>query len=487
MSAYADHYIAGSWMPASSGPVIDVLDSATEEPLARIPAGTAEEIGHAVSAAYAAFGSWSCMPAGERADYLHAIASGLSKRADELTRVMSRETGMPAATARFAQVQAAIDLFIAAAELASNYSFESRQGNSLIVREPVGVVGCITPWNFPLGQVAAKIAYALAAGCVAVLKPSEIAPLSAYALAEVVDAVNLPDGVVNVVMGDGPTAGEALASHPFVDMISFTGSTRAGRRVAELAADTVKRVALELGGKSANVILDDVRGDDFVRAVQDGVSKAFFNSGQTCAALTRLLVPEAGVDEAERVASATAGGLRVGDPADDRTDLGPLASQAQYDRVQAYIQAGIDQGARLVTGGVGKPGGLARGYYARPTVFSGVTPDMTIAQEEIFGPVLSIMPYESESEALTIANGVIYGLAGGVWSADLARALAFARQVRTGCLEINGAPYNLNSPFGGYKQSGVGRERGVPGLEEFCEYKSIQLPAGAETMAGGRQ
>ncbi|WP_412517416.1 aldehyde dehydrogenase family protein [Actinomadura madurae] len=476
MRTFTQHYIGGSWIDAASGPSIEVFDSATEEVLARVPAATADEVDAAVCAAHRAFDTWSMTSGSERAEYLEAIAVGLAKRADELTEMISRETGMPSPIARVAQVQAPIDMFNAAAKLALEYPFEEREGGSLLIREPAGVVGCITPWNFPLGQIAAKVAYALAAGCTIVLKPSEVAPTSAYVLSEVIEEIGFA-GVFNLVVGDGRVAGEALAGHPMVDMLSFTGSTLAGKRVAELAAATVKRVALELGGKSANVVLDDVVGEDFAHAVEDGVGKAFFNSGQTCAALTRLLVPAHRIEEAERIASAVLDRLKVGDPAAYGVDLGPLASQAQYDRVQGYIQAGIDEGARLLGGGLGKPEHVTRGYYARPTVFSRVTPAMTIAQEEIFGPVLSIMAYDSEAEAVKIANNVVYGLAGGVWSADSERALSFARKIRTGCLEINGAPYNLHSPFGGYKQSGVGRERGAPGLEEFCEYKSIQLPS----------
>ena len=343
------------------------------------------------------------------------------------------------------------------------------------MREPIGVVACITPWNYPLHQIAAKTAYAMAAGCTVVLKPSEVAPVDAFILAEVVDEVGLPAGVFNLVSGYGPVVGEAMAAHPDVDMVSFTGSTRAGKRVAQLGAETIKKVALELGGKSANVLLDDLDADAFAKAVSDGVQKAFLNSGQTCSALTRMLVPRDRLEEAEQIAAKTVAGVKVGDPFAEGVHLGPLASAAQRDRVQGYIQKGVDEGAKVVSGGTGAPEGLETGYYVRPTVFSDVRPDMTIAQEEIFGPVLSILPYDDEDDAVAIANGVVYGLSGGVWSADKDRAVQVARRLRTGQVEVNGGAFNPSVPFGGYKQSGVGREYGQHGLEEFLEVKSLQL------------
>ena len=339
------------------------------------------------------------------------------------------------------------------------------------MREPVGVVGCITPWNYPLHQIAAKVAYALAAGCTVVLKPSEVAPLNAYVLAEVIDEIGLPAGVFNMVSGVGPIVGEAIAAHPDVDMVSFTGSTRAGRRVAELCGARIAKVALELGGKSANVILPDA---DFAKAVADGVGKAYFNSGQTCSALTRMLVPRHRLAEAEDIAARTAEKMTPGDPFAETSRLGPLVSQTQWDRVQGYIQKGMDEGATLVTGGLGKPEGLETGFFARPTVFSNVRRDMTIAQEEIFGPVLSILPYDTEDEAIEIANDSQYGLAGGVWAGSQEKAEEVARQIRTGQVEINGGAFNPNAPFGGYKQSGIGREYGKYGLEEFLLVKSMQ-------------
>jgi acyl-CoA reductase-like NAD-dependent aldehyde dehydrogenase len=345
-------------------------------------------------------------------------------------------------------------------------------GNSLVVREPVGVVGCITPWNYPLHQIAAKVGPALAAGCTVVLKPSEVAPLNAFVLAEVVQQVGLPPGVFNLVTGYGPVVGEALASHPGVDMISFTGSTRAGKRVSELGAQTVKRVHLELGGKSASVVLDDA---DFEKAVAGSVRACYANSGQTCSAHTRLLVPKSRRDEAVAIAKKAAESYTVGDPVEGKSRLGPLISATQRDRVRSYIKKGVEEGATLVTGGPDAPEGLSKGYYVKPTVFADVRNDMTIAQEEIFGPVLSIIAYEDENDAVRIANDTIYGLAGGVWSGDAERAKRVARKLRTGQVDINGGNFNLFAPFGGYKQSGNGRELGKFGLEEFMELKSLQM------------
>ena len=358
------------------------------------------------------------------------------------------------------------------AQIVDGFPFEEQVGNSAIVREPVGVVGAITPWNYPLHQIAAKVAPALAAGCTVVLKPSEVAPLNAFILAEIIDEVGLPHGVFNLVTGVGPVVGEAIAAHPDVDMVSFTGSTRAGRRVSELASQTVKRVALELGGKSPNVILDDA---DLERAVVDGVGKCYLNSGQTCSALTRMIVPRSKLGEVEAIAAKAAETYTTGDPFDSGTRLGPLVSAVQRERVRNYINKGVEEGARLVTGGAEAPEGLDRGYFVRPTVFSDVRTDMTIAQEEIFGPVLAIIPYDTEDEAVEIANDTIYGLAGGVWSGDPERAKAVARRIRTGQVEVNGGSFNPMAPFGGYKQSGHGRELGKFGLEEYLEVKSLQL------------
>ena len=363
--------------------------------------------------------------------------------------------------------------FAGAAQLLSTYEFEQTVGNSLVVREAIGVVGCITPWNYPLHQIALKVAPALAAGNTVVLKPSEVAPINAFILAEIIHEAGVPAGVFNLVTGVGPVVGEAIAAHADVDMVSFTGSTRAGKRVAEVAAQTVKKVALELGGKSANVILEDA---DFSKAIPDGVGKCFLNSGQTCTALTRMLVPRSRLAEAEALAVGTAQmGFQPGNPFEAGKMVGPLVSAAQRERVRGFIQKGVDEGATLLTGGVEAPAGLETGYYVQPTVFSNVTRDMTIAQEEIFGPVLSIIPYDTEEEAIEIANDTIYGLAGGVWAGDADRAKAVARRIRAGQVEVNGGRFNPSAPFGGYKQSGLGREAGEFGLEEFLEVKALQL------------
>jgi acyl-CoA reductase-like NAD-dependent aldehyde dehydrogenase len=370
------------------------------------------------------------------------------------------------------QVGLPLTTFSSMAQILTEIKFEEEIGNSLVVREPVGVVGCITPWNYPLHQVAAKVAPAMAVGCTVVLKPSEVAPLSAFMLADIIEDVGLPPGVFNLVSGTGPVVGEAIASHPDVDMISFTGSTRAGRRVSELASQTVKRVALELGGKSPNIILEDA---DLETAIRDGIAKCYLNSGQSCNALSRMLVPRSRLEEAEQIAVKAAEYFQPGDPFDPNTRLGPLVSETQRERVRGYIRKGVEEGAKLLTGGEEPPEGLERGYFVRPTVFSDVRNDMTIAQEEIFGPVLVIIPYEDEDDAVRIANDTIYGLAGGVWSKDKDRALRVARRLRTGQVEINGGQFNALAPFGGYKQSGHGRELGRFGVEEFLQTKSLQL------------
>ena len=390
----------------------------------------------------------------------------------DIGNVVAQEVGMPINLSTMIQAGLPIMTFGSMGQLLDTFPFEEQVGNSLIVREPVGVVGAITPWNYPLHQIAAKVAPAMAAGCTVVLKPSEVAPLNAFILAEVIDEAGLPPGVFNLVTGTGPVVGEAIAAHPDVDMVSFTGSTRAGRRVSELAAKTVKRVALELGGKSPNVILEDA---DLGRAVADGVAKAFLNSGQTCSALTRMIVPRDKLPEVEQLAVQAAETYTPGDPFSGDTRLGPLVSATQRERVRGYIQKGIDEGAKLLTGGVDAPEGLDKGYFVRPTVFSEVDPDSTIAQEEIFGPVLSIIPFDNEAEAVEIANNTVYGLAGGVWSGDADRAKGVARQLRTGQVEVNGGSFNPMAPFGGYKQSGHGRELGKFGLEEYLEVKSLQL------------
>jgi acyl-CoA reductase-like NAD-dependent aldehyde dehydrogenase len=471
MNVRSEFYIGGEWVKADGTDTLDVIDSSTEQVIGSVPAGTATDIDRAVTAARAAFDGWAELSADQRGKYLGAIAAGLGERQEEIALLIAAEVGMSLTLSRIIQAGLPINSFMTAAKLAETFEFESADANSTFVREPVGVVGAITPWNYPLHQIAAKVAYALAAGCTVVLKPSEVAPLNAFVLAEVIDAVGLPAGVFNLVTGLGPVVGEALAVHPEVDMMSFTGSTAAGKRVSELASASVKRVALELGGKSPNVVLDDAPLD---KAIPDALGKAFLNSGQTCSALTRLLVPREKLAEVEALAKTAAEGFTVGDPRESTTMLGPLVSERQRERVRGYINKGIDEGAKLVTGGAEAPDGLETGYFVRPTVFSEVTPEMTIHREEIFGPVLSIEPYDDEDDAIRIANDTVYGLAGGVWSADPARAKRVARRIRAGQIEINGGAFNPNAPFGGFKQSGNGREYGSFGLEEFLEVKSLQ-------------
>ncbi|MDQ1411677.1 MAG: aldehyde dehydrogenase [Acidimicrobiaceae bacterium] len=465
-------YIDGQWVAALGAGTIDVVNAATEEVMGRVPDGTAADVDRAVGAARGAFAMWSGTGPEERAKVLRQITEGLQTRMMEIATVISQEVGMPINLAMLIQAGLPIMTFGSMADLLQTFAFSEQLGSSVVVREPVGVVGAITPWNYPLHQVAAKVAPALAAGCTVVLKPSEVAPLSAFILAEVIDRAGVPAGVFNLVTGAGQVAGEALAGPRGVDMVSFTGSTRAGRRVSELAAASVKRVALELGGKSPNVILDDA---DLAHAVRDGVAKAFINSGQTCSALTRMIVPRGRLAEVERLAVEAAASYTPGDPLTPGTRLGPLAGAAQRERVRGYIRAGIDSGAKLLCGGPEAPDGLERGYFVRPTVFSDVDPGSVIAQEEIFGPVLSIIAYDTESEAVEIANDTVYGLAAAVWSGDQERALVVARQLRAGQVEVNGGSFNPLAPFGGYKQSGNGRELGRFGLEEFLEVKSLQL------------
>jgi aldehyde dehydrogenase (NAD+) len=469
-------YIDGAWVPSAGKGTIEVFDSTNGEVIGTIPAGTAADVDAAAKAARAAFDGWAATSKEERAKYCSRIAEGLMGRMDEIATIVTREAGMPKWLSQIVQAGLPINSFGTAAALAESYEYETTVGNSLVIQEPVGVVGAITPWNYPLHQIAAKVAYALAAGCTVVLKPSEIAPLDAYILAEIIHDVGLPAGVFNMVCGSGAEVGQAISEHPQIDMVSFTGSTRAGKAVAAAASGSLKRVALELGGKSANILLDDLDDAAFESAVRDGVGKAYLNQGQTCTALTRMLVPQARLAEAERIAAdEVESKFQPSDPFADGARLGPLASQAQVDRVTGYIQKGIDEGAKLVTGGPGKPEGLEQGYYVHPTVFSEVRNDMTIAQEEIFGPVLSILPYQDEDDAVRIANDSPYGLSGGVWSADKDRATAVAKRIRTGQIEVNGGAFNPSAPFGGYKQSGYGREYGQHGFEEFLEIKSMQL------------
>ncbi|GAA5050686.1 aldehyde dehydrogenase (NAD+) [Thermocatellispora tengchongensis] len=465
-------YIAGEWTAPRGDGVIEVENPATEERIGAVPAGTAEDVDLAVRAARAAFPAWSATSFATRADGLRRLHDALASREDVIARTVTSEVGTPLTASLRSQARLPRTVVGGYAEMIAAGIAEERIGNSLVLREPVGVVAAITPWNFPLHQITCKLAPALAAGCTVVIKPSEVAPLAAYLLMDAVHEAGFPPGVVNMVPGYGPVAGEALAAHPEVDMVSFTGSVRAGSRVARLAGAAIKKVALELGGKSANVVLDDA---DLETAVKVGVAHAFLNTGQACVAWSRLLVHADRYEQAVELAKRIAEGYRPGDPLDPATKLGPLVSAVQLDRVRGYIETGLAEGARLVTGGPARPAGFDRGHYIAPTVLADVDPDATVAQEEIFGPVLSVIPFRDDDEALRIANNSRYGLSGAVWSADPDRALNFARRVRTGTITVNGGAYNPLAPFGGYKQSGIGREMGRYGLEEFCEIKSVQL------------
>ena len=466
-------FIGGRWVAPSGSEMIDVHNAGTGEVMGRVPAGNAKDVDAAVAAAREALDKWSSTSPSVRSELLEKISGSLKARADELAKTIAQEVGMPLKLAGRIQAGLPIANFANFAKLLREFVFEERVGNSLVTREPVGVVAAITPWNYPLHQIALKVAPALAAGCTVVLKPSEVAPFNAFILAEAIEAAGLPQGVLNLVTGYGADAGEALVKHRDVDMISFTGSTRAGKRISELAAQGVKRLALELGGKSASLILDDA---DLATAVKGTVNGCYLNSGQTCTALTRMLVPESRYQEAAKIAAEVANSFTVGDPLAETTRLGPLSSQAQLERVRGFIRKGLQEGAELLAGGADAPEGVPPGgYYVKPTVFGRVRNDMTIAREEIFGPVLSIIPYKDEEDAVRIANDTVYGLAGAVWSRDDARAQRVARRIRAGQVDVNGGAFNMNAPFGGFKQSGHGREAGVYGLEEFLEYKSLQL------------
>jgi aldehyde dehydrogenase (NAD+) len=462
-------FAGGAWTPSTSTDVIEVVNPATEQVIGTVPAGGRADVDVAVAAARVAADGWAATSPVERAEHLIAIREGLAARADEAATLIATELGAPIALANRLHVGLPLTVLDSYVTLLADYPFTEKIGNSVVRAEPVGIVGAITPWNYPLHQIVAKVAAALAAGCTVVLKPAEDTPLIAYLLAEVAAAAGLPAGVLNVVSGLGPVAGQALVEHPDVDMISFTGSTAVGRGIGAVAGGDLKRVALELGGKSANVILP---GADLAKAVKVGVGNAFLNSGQTCSAWTRMLVHTDAYDEAVALAASAAAKYTVGDPFDAATRLGPLVADRQRTRVRGFIESGVAEGARLVSGGADAP--LPVGYFVSPSVFADVEPDMTIAQEEIFGPVLSILRFRDEDQALAIANGTRYGLAGAVWAADSHHAAEFASRMRTGQVDINGGAFNPIAPFGGFKSSGLGRELGHHGLGEFLQYQSQQ-------------
>ncbi len=474
--AYDKFFINGEWVDPVTANTLDVINPATEEAFATISMGSAADVDAAAGAARAAFDDWAHSSVDDRIAIISAIIDGMKARGDELAQAISNEMGAPIGFAKTAQLGAGMGHFMNIIPILKNFEFEETRGSTKIVHEPAGVCGFITPWNWPLNQIACKVAPAIAAGCTMVLKPSEIAPVSAYVLAEIIADSGLPAGVFNMVNGDGPTVGAAIAAHPEIDLVSFTGSTRAGREVAKAAADGIKRVCQELGGKSANIILDDA--PDFAKAVSGGIFGCFGNSGQSCNAPTRMLVPKSRMDEAIEIAKATAAKASVGDPADENTRLGPVVSEIQYNKIQGLIEKGIEEGAELIVGGPGRVDGFDKGYFVKPTVFANVTNDMTIAREEIFGPVLTIIGYEDDDDAVRIANDTDYGLSGYV-SGEQSHAENVAKQIRTGMVHINGAGPDFNAPFGGYKQSGNGREWGVEGFEEFLEVKSLMGAAAA--------
>ncbi|MEV0557264.1 aldehyde dehydrogenase family protein [Streptomyces sp. NPDC050597] len=462
MKAHDGMYIDGEWRPAAGTDAIAVVNPADEQVIAHVPAGTADDVDAAVRAARGALPAWAATPPAERAARITALRDVLVARKDEIAETVTAELGSPLKLSQAVHVGAPIAVAGSYAELAASYAFEEKVGNSTVHLEPVGVVGAITPWNYPLHQIVAKVAPALAAGCTVVLKPAEDTPLTAQLFAEAVHEAGVPAGVFNLVTGLGPVAGQALAGHEGVDLVSFTGSTAVGRQIGATAGAAVKRVALELGGKSANVILPSA---DLAKAVNVGVANVMSNSGQTCSAWTRMLVHDSQYDEA--VALAAEAAAKYGER------IGPVVNAKQQQRVRSYIEKGVAEGARLVAGGPEAP--RDQGYFVSPTVFADVTPEMTIAQEEIFGPVLSILRYEDESDALRIANGTVYGLAGAVWAGEATEAVAFARRLDTGQVDINGGRFNPLAPFGGYKQSGVGRELGSHGLSEYLQTKSLQF------------
>ena len=466
-----EFYIGGSWQAASQGPMLDVIDPSTEQPCAQIACGSTADVDRAVAAARSAFDGFAATTVAQRIGWLERVHDGFLARKEDLAQAMSREMGVPITAARNVHFPSGPAHCAETIKVLQRFAWDTQQGTTRVTREPIGVCALITPWNFPVNQVICKVAPALAAGCTMVLKPSEVSPLSAIIIAEILHDAGLPAGVFNMVQGDGATVGQALAAHADVDMISFTGSTRAGVAVARAAADTVKRVAQELGGKSANVLLPDA---DFERAVTLGVARCFNNTGQSCVSPTRMVVPRARMAEATALACSAAAGLRTGMPADEATALGPVAHRAQWEKVQRLIEAGVREGAKLACGGPGRPEGLERGFFVRPTVFTDVDPAMTVAREEIFGPVLCLIGYDDEDQAVRIANDTVYGLAAFVQSADLERARRVSRRLRAGNVQINYPAVDRGAPFGGYKQSGNGREWGEWGLLEYLEIKGIQ-------------
>ena len=471
MKSCKQFYINGEWVdPAEGTNSFEVINPANEEVIGEIALGSAKDVDNAVSAAQEAFKTFSTTSVEERLGLLGKIVEVYQSKYDEVAETISKEMGAPLSLSKAAQAATGLGHFAQTIEILQDFDWEETKGRNIIRKEPIGVVGMITPWNWPINQISCKVAPALAAGCTMVLKPTEIAPLNAILFAEIMDEAGVPAGVFNLVNGDGPTVGEAMSSHAGIDMMSFTGSTRAGISVAKGAADTVKRVSQELGGKSANIILDDA---DFESAITGGAKHCFNNSGQSCNAPTRMLVPESRHDEAKEIAKKAAESTKVGDPFAEDTGIGPVVSEVQFNKIQGLIEKGIEEGAELVAGGPGKPEGLNAGYYVRPTVFANVNNDMTIAREEIFGPVLSILPYKDEDEALEIANDTEYGLYGYVSSGDIERAKSVANRIRSGSVAINGASADFTAPFGGYKQSGNGREWGPFGFEEFLEVKAV--------------
>ena len=470
MTSYDKHYYDGAWQASTGTETIAVISSATEQEIARVPRGTPEDVDRAVKAARRGFESWRRLSVEDRAQWLEKLAAAMKTRVPQIAEAIAHEVGTALGFATKVQAEFPIMMIGMNAKFIREMKFEEELGNSIVLKEPIGVIGCVTPWNYPLHQIVCKIAPAFAAGCTVVLKPAEMAPLSAFFLAEAAHEIGLPKGVFNVVSGSGRVVGEAIVAHPDVDMVSFTGSLQAGRRIASVAGEGIKKVTLELGGKSAFVVLDDA---PFDKAIPAGVNNCMQNSGQTCSAWTRMIVPRARHDEAVEMAKAQLAKLTLGDPFDKNTRLGPLASAGQRDSVIEHIEKGKKEGAQLVAGG-GKPAQFATGFYVEPTIFANVDNKMTVAQEEIFGPVLSVIPYDSDDQAVSIANDSPYGLSGGVWAGTQERALDVAKQLRTGQVDVNGGRFNVLAPFGGYKKSGIGREIGPLAIEEFFQLKSIQ-------------